>query len=476
MRKRLLRIIAGLLLLLVGGVAILAGVMLYPLYKQLPAPTYPEPQSNAEANRQDLAYLQQLPTVDRSFTPETRLQFQQAIDNLLVQADTMDRATLEMGVAKAIAIADNGHTNAHGVSHGYNLPVVPLRFAWFQEGLFIIKSDAAHTDLLGAQVLAIADQDPTELVPILRPYVGGTAEFAREFTPYFLIAPATLHAINMSPLADALPITVRHPDGSQHEYTIAVGDRPALEPTERRIPKLDLSPVSQPNDGRVWHHLLDDLPELPLYLRYLDRKYWQTTLGDPPVYYVQINSVTDQAGEQPLTAFLQQVLDEVAQQQPQYVVVDLRFNPGGNYERTMAFTEKLPTLLPASGKVFILTSNATFSAAIVTASRLKYFASAQAEIVGDLVGDRQQMWGEGGGFTLPNSQITIRYATGYHDWENGCRLSEFRYCFFLNYLFGVPAGQLSPTIAAPLSFADYVAGEDSGLNAVARHIQAATNP
>lgn len=88
----------------------------------------------------------------------------------------------------------------------------------------------------------------------------------------------------------------------------------------------------------------------------------------------------------------------------------------------------------------MLTSANTFSAAISTAARLKYFGGTQTILIGEPMGDRLQFWGEGGRTVLPNSQITIRYTTAYHDWEHGCSLSQLRTCFLLNYFYDVPAG------------------------------------
>jgi hypothetical protein len=108
-----------------------------------------------------------------------------------------------------------------------------------------------------------------------------------------------------------------------------------------------------------------------------------------------------------------------------------------------------------------LTSANTFSAAISTAARLKYFAGTRATIVGEPMGDRLQFWGEGGVTVLPNSKIAVRYATGYHDWEHGCSLSQITSCFFLNYIYAVPAGDLRPAVPTTPSFVDYAAGKDA---------------
>lgn len=472
MKRRLLRTILamlGITLVASGG---LIFIILYPLYKPIPAPNFPRPKEQAEANRQDLTYFKLLGKMDRSFTTTTRTAFYQEVDNLLAQAPLLDRAALEMGVAKAAALANNGHTTAHGVAYGHNLNAIPLRFAWFQEGLFVVKAAPMYKDLLGARIVTLGGQRLAALVQALRPYGSGTDEFAHAFTPYLLSSPPALHAVGLLPSPDEVLLALQLRDGSTVSRTIATGPQPAVPDGKRRQPKYDLSPVSRPADGREWVHLLNGMANLPPYLRHLDQQYWWIQLEDPALLYIQINSVTDGEGLPPLDVFLQEVLTVVAQQQPRYIAIDLRFNSGGNYERTVHFTETLPKLLPADSKVFILTSNTTFSAAIVTLARLKYFADARTAIVGEQIGDRPQQWGEGGAFDLPNSGITIRYATGYHDWEHGCSWRDVRRCFWLNYFYGVPAGDLSPTIPAPLLFTDYVRGVDSGISAIHQAIRA----
>ncbi len=452
-------------------ILVLASIMLYPVYRHMPTPNFPKPRDIAEANHQDLEYLKHLPEVDRSFTPETRAAFNREVNQLMEQAATLDHAALEMGVAKAVALANNGHTSTRGIIVGRNLNVIPLRLAWFQEGLFVVKADPAFKDLLGAKVLTEGGWTPEELVLALKPYVGGTDVLAREFTPYFLISPPALHAAKLLPSPSEVHFTFQLRDESTVERVIATGSHPAVGEEELRWPKHDLSPVDKPQDESRWAHVLDDIPELPLFLRHTDLKYWREDLNNPEMLYVQINSITNQDSAVLLSTFLQEVSDEIARKQLRYVVLDLRFNSGGNYERTADFTKKLPTLLPANGKIFVLTSGNTFSAAIVTAARLKYFGGARVEIVGEQIGDSERHWGEGTTFYLPNSRIQIRYATGYHDWEHGCSLSEFTKCFFLNYIYGVPAGKLSPTIPVPMLFSDYVIGQDSVLNAIQKVIE-----
>ena len=75
------------------------------------------------------------------------------------------------------------------------------------------------------------------------------------------------------------------------------------------------------------------------------------------------------------------------------------------------------------------------------------------------MGDRERYWGERGlPFRLPNSGFQVSYATGYHDWADGCE--DHPYCFTQVLIHGVKAGSLAPTQIIETDYADYVAGRD----------------
>lgn len=171
-------------------------------------------------------------------------------------------------------------------------------------------------------------------------------------------------------------------------------------------------------------------------------------------------------GAQPLAEYLNGVVEEIRGKGIKYVVVDLRFNRGGNYLLAADFARLLPETLSADGLVFILAGGNTFSAAISIVSRLKYFSGIRGIQLGEPMGDRGQMWGEGDVAILPNSEIAVRYATAYHDWENGCRLAQITYCFLPNYIYGAAPGPLTPQVKVSPSFADYAAKRDPVMDEV----------
>ena len=83
------------------------------------------------------------------------------------------------------------------------------------------------------------------------------------------------------------------------------------------------------------------------------------------------------------------------------------------------------------------------------------------------MGDAPQFWAEGATrITLPNSRLRIGYATGYHDWQSGCSMSQIFVCHLPNQWLGVAAGDLTPTMPVAWSLADFLEGTDTALEKI----------
>jgi len=435
-------------------------LIMYPVLKSYPEAASSSGDSMADKNTQDLAHLRNMQLVERSFTAETSAAFVKEVDELTARAAELDRPALAMGAAKAVALAKNGHTNVLGLAGGQGFNAVPLRLGWFADGLFVVRATQEHRDLLGAQVLIVNGKAPDEMVTALQPYIGGTEIYARELSPNFMISPELLHAAKLVAKADESEFRFRKADGSEITLTLAA-DADKGEPSTRTVwPKRDLSPVAPDKGGAGWVHVLDGVT--PAYLSRPDQNAWHSYIGDDSILYVQVNRFRDADGA-PMTDYLAGVLGEAGKRKVSHAVVDLRFSPGGNYMLGTDFSRLLPEVVP-NGRIFILTSGNTFSAAISIASRLKYYAGERAVLVGEEMGDAGQMWGEGGTTIMPKSKVAFRYTTAYHDWENGCRLSQLTTCFLPNYVYGTAPGSLLPTVPVGQTFASYVSGEDAVLS------------
>ncbi|MEJ0061511.1 MAG: hypothetical protein WDM79_18975 [Terricaulis sp.] len=143
-------------------------------------------------------------------------------------------------------------------------------------------------------------------------------------------------------------------------------------------------------------------------------------------------------------------------QHPHNLVIDMRMNGGGDMTTTRAFMERLPSLVP--GRIFVLTSPWTFSAAIAATGYVKQAAPDRVTIVGEALGDRLVFFAEGRNVELPHSHVVLRYSTERHDFTTGCRPYTDCNAYIARYPLTVES--LAPDIEAAWTIDAYAAGHD----------------
>lgn len=455
------------ILAVVAGAAL--AYLMYPVWRSYPAADFPPAASQADQNRQDLEYLSRLPEIDRSFSKEKRRAFGRAVERLIAQSGTFDRAKLTLEAARLTALADNGHTNVLTQLGDRSFRSVPIRLGVFSDGLFVVKAFGDDKDLIGAQLLAVNDRPVDAVIAAFRPFIGGPPTLLRQIAPRLLVSPELLTAAGLNSSSDNSQYRFRLANGLTIDRFLSAADiTPQLEDNPY-WPVRDLSPVPTLTDAPGWSHILD---APPLYLSKLDENYWHAYVDDGRVLFLQINRLRDQ-GRLRLADHLAEVLDMIKRRGTKFVVVDLRYNRGGDYTQAADFSRRLAEAIPPDGRIYILTGGNTFSAAISIVSRLRYFAGVRAVQVGEPMGDRGQFWGEGDRAVLPHSKIPVRYATAYHDWENGCELEQITTCFLLNYVYGAAPGPLTPQLMASPRFAYYASGRDMVMDEVMKVIRSA---
>jgi hypothetical protein len=204
-------------------------------------------------------------------------------------------------------------------------------------------------------------------------------------------------------------------------------------------------------------------PAHPLPIAWIDfdTAFRSLTLPGPCVQFVQLKSNSDQGGQR-IDEFVSRTKNQLRQIQPCSVILDLRYDSGGDYLNTYGFAHDLPKLMAPGSRIIVLTGPATFSAGISTAAAVKHAGQGRVELVGEPVGDRLQFYSEGGSACLPNSRLCVAYETGKHDYQHAC--TDWDVCFWLNYFFGFRVTSLDPDEVIPLSFRDWRSGVDPVLD------------
>src|SRR5262249_22622394 len=176
----------------------------------------------------------------------------------------------------------------------------------------------------------------------------------------------------------------------------------------------DLSPVAVTGSGEWVAALAADAQRLPTYLRHPERAYWFTLLQESGLLYFQFNRSENDTTGQTFESFGDSLIAFGRTTPARGMVVDLRFNSGGNLVVARDFIERLAREAWADrpGRLFVILGRCTVSAGLYHAAQLKELS--HAAFVGEPVGDRLDFWAEGGQIVLPNSRVATWYSNGFH--------------------------------------------------------------
>lgn len=408
--------------------------------------------------REDLLYVRDVwKPQDKSFSPAASREFDRILDQAIAHADSLDPLGFWMSVSRALAASGNGHTNVDGDSPPF--PGLPINAWWFGDGLYIVQTQPGYEYLLGARIEKMGQDNPEQALAAVTPYISGDAAWIKVQSPGYLRIPALLHRLGVTRSDTQAELTVRLRSDQSRRVTLPLATEPDPATRQENWRALMRQPASQ--KGR-WPGVIDSVKAVPLtYRAPVDvESRW---LGpDHRILYIRSNQIEGLAGSDLNGKLEMLLLTQVAAERPKSVILDLRYNWGGNFGNTIAFAQALPKLLPPGGHDYVLVSGSTFSAAIVTAAMLKEAGGSRVVLLGTPMGDEARFWAEGRPIPLPHSRLDLRPAPEFEDWGRGCH--DMKRCFWPDVIWGPkspislrPEGKIRPT------FADYAAGRDPAL-------------
>lgn len=460
--RRTLFAVGLVVLPLVLAMAGIAFAFFRTFYPDAPVADYSPATDTATAQQQDFDYFRHFLEYDRSYAPEARARATELLAEYTPRAGSLSEAEFDLAIARMIALADNGHSRVQPgpLSRRHNR--LPCRLYRFADGYHVLRARAACTALLGARIEAVDGRPLAEVVDRLHDYYHGPRNHYEQFAAtYLLESPALLHAAGLAAASDHLTLRVALRDGTQHEVAMAADppDPDALRVSSDRY----LSPLRIERETTDWSALLPVDAPLPLFLRDPQTPFRSMPLDDPAFHYVQLRSNSDEEGH-PIAAFVARVAREIREARPRVVVLDLRFDQGGDFTTTASLMKNIATLADSIERVDVLTSAWTFSAGNVGVALAKQHGGDKVRVVGEPVGDRIRMWAEGGNLWLPNSKLALRYSTGLHDYSRSCRYEPG--CFWVLYFFPMQVTSIEPDVRVDYTFGDYVALRDPVLERV----------
>ena len=398
----------------------------------------------AEQWRQDLRFMASEMTARHAnlYHRVTKAQFDAAVADLDRRIPQLQRNQIIVGMMRIAAMVGDGHTRIDPrKDKAFGFRSLPLKLYWFDDGVYVRAATPAYRELLGARVEAIGGVPIADAIRRTSEIVSEeTITSARLMVPLYLAMPDVLQALGLSTSRDAASMTLVR-GAKRWSVRVPAGEISPPWPADTDIslvtPEgwIDARNAAQPawlQDPLDYHRLIF-LPE---------RK----------ALFAQLNMVTNTKG-QSLREFGKRILDQAEATNPKAVILDLRLDQGGYGDLRNGFVANLIRTEDSDTKLFVLVGRGSFSASQFILDDLDRLTD--AILIGEPASSRPTGYGDAYKSTLPNSGIAVRTSIKY--WQSGQDMRPY-----------TPID-----IAAPLAFADYVAGRDPGLEAALAYTQEA---
>ena len=444
--------------------ALLAVLAAIPAAAHPSEPASPAVDASEKARKTDLAQFRtKFLARDRSFSPEARAEAEVRLTQLEGSLAGISQARFELELARIVALADNGHTASFPGPRSRRYNRVAIRLVPFGEDFYVLRARAPLADLLGGRLVAIDDRPVAELRAVSRTLIGGTPAWRDRNAGYFLESPEQMQALGVVAGRDSATYRLALPDG--REVTRRLAGEPASDRPRANASRW-LYPAALEGEGEDWRTLMAP-DRAPWALQEPGTPFRWRESPELGALVIEMRQNNGSEGH-PIDAFLRDMTKALRDRHPRHLVLDMRLNGGGDLTTTRDFMESLPELVP--GRIFVLTSPWTFSAAISSVGYLEQAAPERVTIVGEGVGDRLRMWSEGDVVELPNSHAMILNATERHDYMTGCK--GYRDCHGNVVRHPIAVPDLDPDLAAPWTLEMYRAGRDPAMERVAEALRA----
>jgi hypothetical protein len=309
----------------------------------------------------------------------------------------------------------------------------PLRFpfqsALFDEGMVILAADSANQKLLLSRIIAIDGQSITAIDEKFTTVIKqDNPSYFKVWKTFYFNNPSFLKGLGIVKDSGKALFTTISLKGDTVTTLISAADKNNMPNMVRAKP-------------------LDTL--LP-YLQLPNKSYWYRFIKDSSILYFNFLQCKNQEAE-PFEQFNSQLFTAVQNTKPQKIIIDLRFNSGGNSAILQPFIDSIKkSYLNTTSTFYVLIGKTTFSSAVMNAVDFK--RNTKAIFIGyEPTGGSVNHYGEVRGFRLPNTKIEVAYSTRY--WEN-----------WKGY-----KGGLKPDIVLPHSLANFANGKDEALEYIYKH-------
>jgi len=367
-------------------------------------------------------------------------EFDREVARLDAEIPGLTDTQILVAMMRLTAHLDDGHAGISMPDGNTELTrLVQLEFFLFAEGLFVTAAGPGYSHLLGAEVEKIGGRTVKEAVAAVAPLIArDNDQQVNLMIPRVLRQTVILHGLGLTGHLDQVTLSVRFPDGTSAEATAAA------------VPGQFRWDRHPPGWTRLTDTVADQLSEAPpLHLRHRELPYWFEYLPAADLVYFQYNAVADHPAE-PFAAFCDRLFDFIVARRPARLVIDMRWNGGGNTFLAQSLLHHLIRCprISRRGALFVIIGRLTFSAAQNTVTAIG--RETEPIFVGEPTGSRPNFIGEVIPFELPYSKLRANVGDLY--WQTSWPEDHRTW--------------IAPDIYAPPTFEAFRRNQDPAMDAI----------
>lgn len=321
------------------------------------------------------------------FTKISKEQFNQKINNLIAAVPGLNRENFIVELFKINAFIEDEHTF---LLPDYEMEL-PFKFELFDEGMTIVAADSVNQQYLLHRILSINNNSWSTIDSLYKTIIKrDNQSYFKFFEAYYFNNPGLLLGLGIINGSAAIPFKLLSPSGDTTYTTI-----------NSHFKAQNIS----------WKYA-NQFKNILAYSK--NSNYWYKYDDKSKTLYFNYMRCREDIKE-PFTAFNQKLFQTIADLNPAKLVLDLRFNSGGNSAVLKPFIDSIKRSgLNTNERFFVLIGRKVMSSSLMNVIELKN--ATNARFVGELTGGNINHFGELKTFELPNSKIRVNYSTKY--WEN----------------------------------------------------------
>lgn len=332
------------------------------------------------------------------FYVRTRVDFDNDIKSLLSSYNNLSSLGVALKMQQLVARMGDSHTNIGWGKLIDKNKILPLKLYWFGDGIYVMQTVVENQKMLGKRITKINHTPIKTIVDSLSTLIAqDNIALVKNQVPWLILNVELL------------------------EHFKFVNDGKVIFETEDlggNVESFDVKPSFLTKENSVVYEADSVSFSSKNPNEFFVDKYFE----DEGIYYIQYNKCNGR--ENPpynfkgdintlpsFTEFESRVVETINNKPIKKLIIDLRYNGGGNSYQGTGFVKKLSTIekINQKGVLYVLIGRRTFSSAIINVMDFKDLT--KAIYVGEETGGKPNHFGEVKRFELPSSKIEVYYST-----------------------------------------------------------------